>query len=725
MELLRGGKMTLHSPTSAAALDLRLLIAGIEELDAGFSVFDAELRLVAANRLFHELLGFPAALCVSGTHFSAFLRDNAERGEYGPGNIEQQISERLVLARQFKPHRLDRARPDGRVIEIRGRPLPDGGLVTIYTDITEQKNRERALTELSQALEQKVAERTHELQQREADLAKEKTRLDLVINNIPVGITLVNEKLQMELSNRQFSEIMHFPVEFSAAATSFEAFIRHNAERGEYGPGDIEEQIRTRCELARQAKPHRFERIRPDGSAVEVIGNPTPEGGFVTTYLDITSRTRAEAALRASEVRFRDFANAASDWFFETDAEHRFTYFSDRLREITGLEPNGPIGKTREEMAGEDVFKSPEKWQLHRETLAQRKPFRDFDYPLRNGDGELRHIRVNGIPFFGADGRFAGYRGTANNVTEVKAAELKLRENEARLHAILNASPIGVAVVDRETCAIRFCNPRLAEQLGQNAAALLGQTAHDFFFDDASRLHLAGLCNGDSVDNTEAKLRRTDGSPWWALISIKPLAFEGSDAMLIWAYDISELHQAREQLSRFANHDALTSLPNRRYFELAAQRYLAHAKRHGLRGALLYFDLDGFKGVNDTYGHAVGDQLLQIIAEHIRQRLRETDFVARVGGDEFAILVENFLASHRDIKAFGQELISLISLAAASICPDIPVSASIGVALFDASGPALPELMAFADAAMYRAKSSGKNMVCISEPEDHLPEASS
>ncbi len=717
--------MTLHSPTSAAALDLRLLIAGIEELDAGFSVFDAELRLVAANRLFHELLGFPAALCVSGTHFSAFLRDNAERGEYGPGNIEQQISERLVLARQFKPHRLDRARPDGRVIEIRGRPLPDGGLVTIYTDITEQKNRERALTELSQALEQKVAERTHELQQREADLAKEKTRLDLVINNIPVGITLVNEKLQMELSNRQFSEIMHFPVEFSAAATSFEAFIRHNAERGEYGPGDIEEQIRTRCELARQAKPHRFERIRPDGSAVEVIGNPTPEGGFVTTYLDITSRTRAEAALRASEVRFRDFANAASDWFFETDAEHRFTYFSDRLREITGLEPNGPIGKTREEMAGEDVFKSPEKWQLHRETLAQRKPFRDFDYPLRNGDGELRHIRVNGIPFFGADGRFAGYRGTANNVTEVKAAELKLRENEARLHAILNASPIGVAVVDRETCAIRFCNPRLAEQLGQNAAALLGQTAHDFFFDDASRLHLAGLCNGDSVDNTEAKLRRTDGSPWWALISIKPLAFEGSDAMLIWAYDISELHQAREQLSRFANHDALTSLPNRRYFELAAQRYLAHAKRHGLRGALLYFDLDGFKGVNDTYGHAVGDQLLQIIAEHIRQRLRETDFVARVGGDEFVILVENFLASHRDIKAFGQELISLISLAAASICPDIPVSASIGVALFDASGPALPELMAFADAAMYRAKSSGKNMVCISEPEDHLPEASS
>lgn len=588
--------MHLPSPTSTEALDLRLLIAGIEELDAGFSVFDAELRLVAANRLFHEMLGFPATLCLPGTHFSAFLRDNAERGEYGAGDIELQISERLALAGQFKPHRLERVRPDGSVIEVRGRPLPGGGLVTIYTDITERKRREQALTDLSHALEQKVAERTRELQQRETDLAREKARLDLVINNVPVGITLVNENLQMELSNRQFFDIMRMPTAFSTPGTPFEAFIRHNAERGEYGSGDIEAQIRSRVELARQAEPHRFERIRPDGSAVEVIGSPTPDGGFVTTYLDITSRARAEAALRASEARFRDFANAASDWFFETDAEHRFTYFSDRLREITGLDPDGPIGRTREELAGDNVTSEPEKWQKHRDTLMRHEAFRDFDYPLYDGDGKRRHIRVNAVPFFDTDGQFAGYRGTGNNITEVKNAELKLRENEARLHAILSASPIGVAVVDRETCAIRFCNPRLAEQLGQSATELPGQTAHDFFFDDTSRQHLAGLCDGESVDSTEAKLRRTDGSPWWALISIKPLAFEGSNAMLIWAYDISELHQAREQLSRFANHDALTSLPNRRYFELAAQRYLAHAKRHGLRGALLYFDLDGFKG---------------------------------------------------------------------------------------------------------------------------------
>jgi diguanylate cyclase (GGDEF)-like protein/PAS domain S-box-containing protein len=699
------------------ALDLRLLLASIEELDAGFTVFDADLRLVAANTLFREMLAFPAALCVPGTSFAALMRFNAERGEYGDGDgdVEQLIRERIDLAQQFQPHHMERTRPDGRVIEVRGRPLPGGGLVTIYTDITEQRQREQKLKELSETLERRVIERTRELQERETDLAREKIRLDLVISEIPLGISLFNEDLLLDLANRQFCDIMRFPPEFSTPGTPFESFIRHNAERGEYGPGDVEEQVRSRSELARHAKPHRFERIRPDGTAIEIIGSPTPNGGFVATYLDITSRYRAETALRASEARFRDFAGAASDWFFETDASHRFTYFSERFVELTGLKTDEPIGMTREQLAGPEVAREPEKWQAHRETLMRHESFRDFEYSLCGGDGKMRHIRVHGLPFFDADGGFAGYRGTGNDITKVKEAELKLRENEARLHSILSASPIGIAVVDRETSIIHFCNPRLAEQLGQAAEALLGQPARSFFFDDEAKQHLAGLCCGESIENAEVRLRKSDGGPWWALISIKPLAFEGGDKMLIWAYDITELHQAREQLSLFANHDVLTTLPNRRYFELAAQRYLAHAKRHNLRGALLYFDLDGFKAVNDTYGHAVGDQLLQIASEHIRQRLRETDFIARLGGDEFAVLVENFPVNHQDIEAFARELISLVALAATTVCADIPVSASVGVALFDANGPTLSELMERADAGMYCAKKQGKNTVCISE----------
>lgn len=718
--------MSHLSPTSTEALDLRLLVAGIEELDAGFTVFDADLKLVAANARFREMLGFPPALCVPGTPFADFLRNNAERGEYGAGDVAQLVAERLELARRFVPHHIERVRPDGMVIDVRGRPLPGGGLVTIYTDITEQRQREQALKELSEALEQRVLERTRELQQREAELAQEKTRLELVMNNVPVGISFFNRDLRLELLNARCIDVMRLPPELTTQGTSFEDIIRRNAERGEYGPGDIEEQIRSRVDIATQNRAHRFERKRPDGSAVEVIGSPTPEGGFVTTYLDVTDRARSEAALRASEARFRDFASASSDWFYETDENHRFTYFSDRFTELTGIASEKLIGKTREEFAAAEVAREPEKWKTLRETMMQHEPYRDFEYSPRTlGDGErMRHIRIHGRPVFDHDGRFVGYRGTGSDISQIKEAELKLRENEAQLRTILEASPIGIAVVDRAQCTLRFCNRRLAEQLGQTADELIGQSAHGFFFDDETgQQPIPDLCCGDAQSDSERQLKRADGSPWWALISVRAMSFQGDDCMLIWAYDISELHEAREQMSRMAHHDALTALPNRRYFELATLRYLARAKRFNSSGALLYFDLDGFKAVNDAHGHAIGDLVLQKISGELRARLRETDFIARLGGDEFAVLIEDFLAEHTDVQTFARELIMIVRHAARSICADHPVGASVGVALFDADGPSLQQLMQLADNAMYRAKRLGKNTVCFSESGTQLHDA--
>lgn len=714
------------SPKSTEALDLRLLVAGIEELDAGFTVFDADLKLVAANARFREMLGFPPALCTPGTPFGDFLRNNAERGEYGAGDIDQLVAERLELARRFVPHHIERVRPDGMVIDIRGRPLPGGGLVTIYTDITEQRQRELALKELSEALEQRVLERTSELQQREAELAREKKRLELVMNNVPVGISFFNQDLRLELLNRRCSDVMRLPPELTTAGTSFDDIIRLNAERGEYGPGNIEEQIRSRVDIARQNQAHRFERRRPDGSAVEVIGNPTPEGGFVTTYLDVTERARVEAALRASEARFRDFASASSDWFYETDENHRFTYFSDRFTELTGIASEKLIGKTREEFAPGEVAREPEKWAALRATMMRHEPYRDFEYsPHTLGDGErMRHIRIHGMPVFDHDGRFSGYRGTGSDISEIKEAELKLRENEAQLRTILEASPIGIALVDRAQCTLRFCNRRLAEQLGQTADTLIGQSAYGFFFDDRTeRQPISDLCCGDGHGDSERQLKRADGSPWWALISARAMSFQGDDCLLIWAYDISELHEAREQMSSMAHHDALTALPNRRFFELAAQRYLARAKRFNTRGALLYFDLDGFKAVNDAHGHAIGDLVLQKISGELRTRLRETDFIARLGGDEFAVLVEDFLSEHTDIRSFARELITIVGSAARTVCTDRPVGASVGVALFDADGPAVEQLMQLADDAMYHAKSLGKNTVCFSDANQQPADA--
>ena len=127
--------------TSPAELAQRydMLQAGLDLLDQGVTVFDGELKLVAWNRPFLDLLEFPETLAYVGAPFENFIRFNARRGEYGPGEVEVQVAERVAAARDFQPHVSERQRPNGRVLLLRGEPLPHRGFVTLYSDITEQR----------------------------------------------------------------------------------------------------------------------------------------------------------------------------------------------------------------------------------------------------------------------------------------------------------------------------------------------------------------------------------------------------------------------------------------------------------------------------------------------------------------------------------------------------------------------------------------------------------
>lgn len=562
--------------------DIALLIDGIDSLDSGVTVFDAALRLVTANRRFVEMLGFPAELMVPGTPLAALYRFNAERGEYGAGDVDALVAERLAIARRFEPHRFERLRPDGTILEVRGSPLHSGGFITIYIDVTTERQRERALADLSAELERRVEERTAELRQREAELARKTRQLELVIANIRHGISLVGPQLELELCNTQFLDIMRMPPELARPGRPFEDFIRFNAERGDYGPCDVEQMVAERLEQARHPEPHHFERTRPDGSSVEIIGSPLPGGGFVTTYIDITERKQNEARLKASE---------------------------------------------------------------------------------------------------------------------------------EQLLAILEASPVGVALISHHDLTIRFCNRRLAELSGETSEHLIGHPPFAGCRSVLEELDLAAV-----VSNLEKSVTRTDGTRWTALISARPLTFEGEAASLLWVYDVTELEQAREALQHMAHHDGLTGIPNRRYFESYAAQALARAERRQGRGALLFIDLDGFKHVNDNFGHQAGDRLLKEIATGLRARMRKSDFLARLGGDEFAVVCEES-DDGADPASLARILGKLIGDIAEATLPGCGVTASVGLAGFDASGPVLDQLMRDADMAMYRAKAADRH----SDPSDTPP----
>ncbi|HQR55102.1 MAG TPA: PAS-domain containing protein, partial [Burkholderiaceae bacterium] len=173
------------------------LQAALDLIDQGFTLIDNDLRLLAWNESFLRLLDFPAALAAIGAPFEGFIRFNAERGEYGPGDADGQVTERMAAARRFEPHEFERTRPDGRVLRVRGVPVPGIGFITLYSDITEQKRAERQALEHAAELERRVAERTSELRLSEAQMR-------LITDNIPALIAYVDRTRAYRYINRGY-----------------------------------------------------------------------------------------------------------------------------------------------------------------------------------------------------------------------------------------------------------------------------------------------------------------------------------------------------------------------------------------------------------------------------------------------------------------------------------------------------------------------------------------
>ena len=313
---------------------------------------------------------------------------------------------------------------------------------------------------------------------------------------------------------------------------------------------------------------------------------------------------------------------------------------------------------------------------------------------------------------------------TRRSMQERVAAEDALRQSEERMRLVANNVPALISYVDRDQ-RYRFSNRTYDAWFGIAHEQMIGRTVAEVFGEEAygrMRQDIERCIDGETVEfeftSTDNGRRRTMHT------SCVPHLGAAGEVLGFYmlANDVTALKRAQEDL-RFAavqlqhdarrleflaHHDTLTGLPNRAMFADRAREAVAHARRHDKTAAFLFLDMDNFKQVNDTLGHEVGDGLLKVMASRLRASVRGDDFVARIGGDEFCVLLQDIAEPH-EAAAVAQKLLAELSKPCQVGEHEVSSGASIGIACVPQDGDEVGTLLRFADHAMYRAKQLGRN----------------
>ncbi|HXH40353.1 MAG TPA: EAL domain-containing protein, partial [Thermoanaerobaculia bacterium] len=426
-------------------------------------------------------------------------------------------------------------------------------------------------------------------------------------------------------------------------------------------------------------------------------GNPV---GIVYAATDVTERRRVEQALREGEHRYRTLfeGNPLPMWVYDYETLS-FIAVNEAAVQHYGYGKDEFLRMTIEDI------RPPEDIGLLRAALTSRRD--------RNEPRVFRHRKRNGQIFDAEVISFefisAGRRSRlviAVDVTERRSAEQRLRESEERYRLLFERNLAGVY---RSTIDGRILdgNDAIARMFGyRDRDAFLAQTAYSLYNsrEDRNRL-MAQVREYGSLSNVEVRMRRRDGTPVWVIESMTLLDGGVLEGTIV---DITDRKTAQEQMEYQAYHDALTSLPNRLLFRDRIEIALAHSKRHRTAAAVMFLDLDQFKLVNDSLGHTVGDQLLQEVATRLVLSIRADDTVARMGGDEFTVLLTD-IKEAGSLSIVAQKLLDAISQPMVIEGHELYVTTSIGIACSPEDGTDAETLLKRADGAMYRAKEAGRN----------------
>ena len=595
--------------------------------------------------------------------------------------------------------RVARMRRDGSVIQVeieRGfvnERDASAGTVGTYEDVTAQVRVER-------------------------ELRHSRERLRLALDALQSGVWEVDVEAGRHFLSTRFKSMLNLSNDAMPPGDHVRPFFHH----GMIDPEDQAMVADLRMATLLFGEPFDAQyRIAREGEAVwlretavvlnDDAGVPNRFTGSIT---DTTAMNVIQERLRVSELFHRGLIEASSSLLWRTNAQGVLIFVNERGA-------NDLYGYTSEELVGKPVSDLWATQSMTAEAVAQfngvlhGRAVRNTEQVHLSKTGRKIFVSVNAVPVFDADGRYDGIMGNTTDITSIKRRERAFQDATRLQRLIFDGAGEGIVLVRHGR--LHRVNQAFADLVGSTVGDLVARPLAPFFEDAAQWEQVeAQLAELGNVIKVEQQLLIPDRAALWVSVTGRVAERDGSEAMYIWVFaDISARKEQEQQSWHRANHDELTGLPNRRMLYDRFEQSLSRARREDGRIAVFMLDLDGFKQINDQYGHQVGDEVLRQIAARLVRQIRQLDTVARLGGDEFVVLLHRVAHQH-DLETAARRMVEQIGEPVIIEGQELSVSSSLGIAVFPDHADGIAGLMHAADVAMYAAKASGKNTFRIATP---------
>jgi diguanylate cyclase (GGDEF)-like protein/PAS domain S-box-containing protein len=408
--------------------------------------------------------------------------------------------------------------------------------------------------------------------------------------------------------------------------------------------------------------------------------------------------------LARSERRLQMVSDNLPALVFHVDAELRYQFANARYLPMVGLDPKAMIGERMQDVLGAEVSASIAP-HIEAALRGERVRYERHGHWL----GREHHHLVEYVPERRPDGSVAGVYGMVMDITERHQAQAQLAASEARLRTITDNVPALITYVDTDL-RFQFCNPVFEAWTGIPVADALGRRMQDVLPPKVMALRqrqIERALRGETVQfETVAVLGQ---GPRHFQVNYLPHRDEQGRVIGVYSLtnDISAQKEFERQLQTLARVDALTGLANRRQFEERFSEAMSRCRRSGRPMALMFMDIDKFKGINDTLGHAGGDEVLKTFGQRLVASVRRTDTVARLAGDEFVVILEG-LNTVDEPHFLARKILAAIAAEQRVLGHSLRVTTSIGISFYEGDDSTEGSLMALADKALYEAKEAGR-----------------